>query len=307
MRYTRQCITVMLLLRFIVVFSQNKGDMYRREGNLENAIEAYRNNFNKTPEDKNNTYNLACAFALIHQKDSAFKYLQKALINDNSLWVLADNDLLYLTDDKRWKLLEKSQLQKFQKYHTKLKKPKYAKELLRLIMKDQAYDYQFDMAKLYFMKNGKAPHWYYPLSLLKQETIKDNFSKMEDLIAQNGWPTYSSVGKIAADGPLLVINHHEKEAIRVKYLPRIKKACLETEGSCVEYAKIQDRVLVHTGKKQRYGMQFEYDENRNLVPLPIESPEYIDQRRKKIGLEPIKEYLKRKINYNWKVIQKESN
>lgn len=296
-----------LFIMFISLGSlaQNKGDRYRREGDLEKAIEAYKIEYAKNPEAKNNTYNLACAYALMYQKDNAFHYLSLALKNDNSLWALADNDLLSLTTDSRWKSVENQQLDKYQKSNMKLRKPEYAKQLLRLIMKDQALDYQLDMAKQYFMKNGKAPHWYYPIAKMKEEIGGGNFSKMEQLIAKNGWPTYATVGKLAADGPLLVINHHPKEEIRIKYLSKIREACLQQQGSCMEYAKIQDRILVNTGKPQLYGMQFRYNESRTLIPFPVKDPEYVDQRRKAIGLVPLKQYLKRKINYEWKVAQKE--
>jgi len=92
--------------------------------------------------------------------------------------------------------------------------------------------------------------------------------------------------------------------VRVKYLERVKTACLTNEGSCMEYAKINDRILVNTNQLQDFGMQFRYDKNRDMEPFPIKDPEYVDQRRAAIGLEPLKEYLKRKINYDWTVEQK---
>ena len=130
--------------------AQSKGDTFRKEGDLEKAIEAYKIEFAKNPEAKNNTYNLACAYALMYQKDSAFHYLNLALKNDNSLWALADNDLLSLPTDSRWGLVEKQQLDKYQKSNMKLRKPEYAKQLLRLIMKDQALDYQIGYGKTVF-------------------------------------------------------------------------------------------------------------------------------------------------------------
>jgi len=127
---------------------------------------------------------------------------------------------------------------------------------------------------------------------------------MQQLLEEYGWPKYSTVGKLAADAPLLVINHHESDSVRIKYLSQIKQSCLEKEGSCMEFAKIQDRILVNNNKPQIYGMQFRYNAKRNLEPFPIIDPEYVDKRRKIIGLESLKYYLKRKINYDWKVIQK---
>lgn len=297
----RKSLVVVLMLLSISMLSQNRGDVFRNEGELEKAIEAYKISLKKDGDNYNNTYNLACAYALLYKKDSAFHYLNKALKNSSSLWALADNDLLSLVNDKRWSRVEEEQLSKYQKGKVKLKKPKYAKQLLRLIMKDQSLDYQLDMAKRYYMKKGKAPHWYYPIAQMKKEITYGNFATMEKLIVEKGWPTYEMVGKLAADGPLLIINHHKEEAIRVKYLPRIKQACLKGEGSCIEYAKIQDRILVNTGKLQLYGMQFRYNNKRELEPFPIQEPKRVEERRKKIGLEPLKKYLKRKINYDWKI------
>ena len=279
-------------------------DQLRKDGNLEAAIEAYKIEYAKSPENWRNTYDLACAYALTFQIDSAYYYLDIALKNDHSLWALADTDLFALIDDKRWTSVENEQIRKFQEKNDPLKQPEYTKKLLRLILKDQALDYYIDQAKSYFMKQGKAPQWYYPIGAFKQQIAAENYGIMQDLIVEYGWPKYSTVGKIAADAPLLIINHHESDSVRIKYLSLVKQSCLENEGSCMEYAKIQDRILVNANKPQIYGMQFRYDENRNLEPFPIVDPEYVDQRRKEIGLESLKDYLKRKINYDWIVVQK---
>ncbi len=297
---------VSILFMSFVYGQKSEGDILRKDGDLNSAIEAYKKEFVSNPSNSKNVYNLACAYALTYiQKDSAFHYLDIALKNDYSLWVLADNDLISLTSDVCWKDIEVQQLKKYNKKNGELKQPEYAIQLLQLIMKDQALDYQMDLAKTYFMKNGKAPHWYYPIAQMKQDIASDNFNKMDSLISKYGWPTYSAVGKLAADAPLLIINHHESDEIRKKYLNKIKDACINQEGSCMEYAKIQDRILVNSNQLQIYGMQFRYNDKRILEPFPIENPEFVDQRRSKIGLEPLKIYLKRKINYDWNVAQKE--
>ena len=297
---------VSILFMSFVYGQKSEGDILRKEGALDDAIKAYKKDFIKSPENSKNTYNLACAFALTYiQKDSAFHYLDIALKNDYSLWALADNDLISLASDVRWKDIEALQLKKYQEKNGQLKQPEYAIKLLRLIIKDQALDYQMDLAKTYFMKNGKAPHWYYPIAQMKQDIASNNFNKMDSLILKYGWPTYSSVGKLSADAPLLIINHHESDEVRKKYLEKIKNACMNQEGSCMEYAKIQDRILVNSNQLQIYGMQFRYNDKRILEPFPIENPEFVDHRRSKIGLEPLKEYLKRKINYDWNIVQKE--
>jgi hypothetical protein len=52
-----------------------------------------------------------------------------------------------------------------------------------------------------------------------------------------------------------------------------------------------DRVLVHRGKPQRYGSQFDFAGGR-LVPAPIEDLPGLDARRAAIGLMPMAEYAR---------------
>lgn len=300
--------TLFLILLFHTVslgqVSDSSADALREEGRLEAALEVHKMMFIKYPNDRKNTYDLARTYALLFRKDSAYHYLSIALKDDTSLWALADSDLYALTEDARWTEIENEQMERFQKHNKKITQPEYAKQLLRIILKDQAMDYYIDQAKKHFMKEGNAPQWYYPIGAFKQQIGKENYVTITKLIEEYGWPIYSTVGELAADAPLLVINHHESEAVRKKYLAQIKDACLEKEGSCMEFAKIQDRILVNENQPQIYGMQFRYNTQRNLEPFPIINPEQVDQRRKEIGLEPLKDYLKRKINYNWTVKQK---
>lgn len=53
----------------------SKGDNLRQDGNLEEALEAYKTDFYNGSKNSKNTYNLACAYALTFQKDSAYHYL----------------------------------------------------------------------------------------------------------------------------------------------------------------------------------------------------------------------------------------
>ena len=92
--------------------AQNNGDALRRKGDLEGAIKTYKKELKISKDTYKNNYNIACIYAIMYQKDSAFKYLNLALNNNNSLWSLADNDLFSLTDDARWLTIEKAQLEK---------------------------------------------------------------------------------------------------------------------------------------------------------------------------------------------------
>ena len=53
-------------------------------------------------------------------------------------------------------------------------------------------------------------------------------------------------------------------------------------------ALMKDRALMYEGKPQIYGSQVSNGELHELF-----EPEYVNQRRAKIGMEPIEEYLQR--------------
>jgi len=215
MKYTVIIYGLMLVGHFAMAQPPNsKAGKLRNEGRLSEAIEVYKSDFDKSPDNWRNTYDLACAYALTYQIDSAFSYLRIALKNDKSLWTLADTDLLALHEDPRWTEIENTQIEKIQASETPMKAPAYAKELLQMITKDQALDYYVDQAKSYYMKEGSMPFWYYPLGAQKQKIGSENFAHMKELIAAHGWKKYSNVGKLAADAPLLVINHHENDSVR---------------------------------------------------------------------------------------------
>jgi hypothetical protein len=58
----------------------------------------------------------------------------------------------------------------------------------------------------------------------------------------------------------------------------------------IDIAYLTDRVLVARGRPQVYGTQCEEVDGR-FQPRACIEPEALDQRRKEVGLQPIKEYL----------------
>jgi len=50
---------------------------------------------------------------------------------------------------------------------------------------------------------------------------------------------------------------------------------------------LTDRIRVLEGRPQVYGTQFDWDENGEISPLPIEDAARVDQRRGQVGLEAL--------------------
>lgn len=294
----------MITLLSINIYAQKNGDYYKNIGNLDSAMYAYGAAFFQNSTDTENAYELSRTLSLMGMVDTAFYFLEASLLNNNSLMPLADSELYFLSSHPKWKKIQGQQLEKFQKENGSIKNPEYALKLISLIQKDQAFNYHQQQAFSFYQENGRGPHWLYPILTIKGQNVQTNFNEVEEMLKKHGWPTYSEVGELAADAPLLIINHMEDQAIQNKYLPQIKEACLTGQGNCMEYAKIQDEILLSQGKPQEYGMQFRMNKNRMREPYPIRDPEKVDQRRLAIGLEPLKTYLKSKIDYDFDVEQK---
>jgi len=58
-----------------------------------------------------------------------------------------------------------------------------------------------------------------------------------------------------------------------------------------DIAYLTDRVLVGEGKEQVYGTQLRTNEKGELELSPLFEPATVDQRRQRMGLGPLKEYM----------------
>ena len=90
-------ISISLFIFSSILNSQKKGNELRDIGELEKAIKAYKKEIKIAGSNYERNYNLACIYAIMYKKDSAFHYLNIALKNHKTLWPLSDNDL-YLVD-----------------------------------------------------------------------------------------------------------------------------------------------------------------------------------------------------------------
>jgi tetratricopeptide (TPR) repeat protein len=86
------------------------GDAYTKRGDYERGLEIDRRLAALCPNDSLVLYNLACSLALTHQKDEAFRALERAIALGyrDVRWLQRDDDLKPLRDDPRFeKLIQK--------------------------------------------------------------------------------------------------------------------------------------------------------------------------------------------------------
>lgn len=108
-------------------------------------------------------------------------------------------------------------------------------------------------------------------------------ARIHRIINQYGYPTSKLVGKKGIFYFFLLIQHQD-------YDLELQKNCLKyCDFAKKEQAYLTDRVLLHEGKKQMYGTQFQRDIKHNrIISQPIGDKKNVDARRKKIGLKPLK-------------------
>lgn len=275
-------------------------DSLREAGDLEEAIKEYSRVYKTEPENKGNTYNYACALTLDKQIDSAFHYLNIAVEKDTSVVALTDPDFYYLIKDERWKALEDKLIERVEAKFGKYENLELSKELWNMKLKDQAFYYQIKIADA---KLGYASPISKALWELKHIINQKNVNRLEEIIAEHGYPKRSVVKGNAASAVFLIIQHADIE-VQKKYLPMMKEAANNGEARWSSLALLIDRTNLREGNKQIYGSQIFRNEDGSFEVKDLEEPEYVNQRRAEVGLGPIEDYVKH-WGIKWDVEQKE--
>jgi len=127
-----------------------------------------------------------------------------------------------------------------------------------------------------------------------QEEVKtvdaENLARIEAVIKEHGWPGRELVGVKGAGAVWTVIQHSSLE-VQKRYIGLMTKAADAGDLEWALVATTIDRIRVREGKPQVYGTQFK-EANGAMVPEPIEDREHVDERRAKVGLQPLAEYQK---------------
>lgn len=300
----------MILSCFHIATGQSlrkEADSLKRLGFLMPSLMKYGELLIQQPS-KENAYNLAANTALLwtsQMRDTSFYFLSHALLTDSTLEVLYDPEFLSLIDDPRWKNIEDEQIKKYEAKNGPIPNQSFAKELFRMIIKDQGFMYAGNIERRKYMQNGgyfSSPA-IFPVLAMEEKNGMENQKRLLGLLDQYGWPTSSKVTEYAAAGAALIINHSSYD-LRAKYFPMLEAAFMKGEAQPLRYAKMKDRLLVEEGKMQLFGTQIKF-ENMQREPFPIADPEFVDKRRKEIGLGPLSPYLKERFDITWEVKQKE--
>lgn len=118
----------------------------------------------------------------------------------------------------------------------------------------------------------------------------DNAKELNLIMEKIGFPTTDKVGKEASNAAWLIIQHAIGQPDFMKKSARLLEiAVKEKKADPKGLAYLTDRIAVFEGKPQRYGTQFDWDENGEMKPDRVDDPAKVNQRRRALGLNTLEE------------------
>jgi hypothetical protein len=293
--------TLSIQAQYFEEFIKN-GDSFYDEKNFAKSAKEYDKAFELEEGSASQYYNAACSWSLAGDSIHSIEYLN---LSADKGWkdlkhIKRDKDLTSLHTIKGWdSVLEKVQAN-LEEYEKDFDKP-LKNQLEQIYVRDQTLRQLYRDAEDKFGRDSDEMKYFWQL-VSEQDSL--NELEVISIIDKRGWVGKSLVGSQANMTLWLVIQHAPIET-QEKYLPLLKESVLAGESKGSHLALLEDRIQMRNGKPQTYGSQITRDEKTGeQIVYEIWEPEYVNQRRKKIGLSNIEDYIKT-WNIVWIVKQKE--
>lgn len=155
-----------------------------------------------------------------------------------------------------------------------------AQEIIKLKDQDLAY-------RSRLLREGKLGEGYHPE--MARVHLR-NAEALDAIIASAGYPTPDKVGEEASEAAWLIIQHAIASPQFMRKCRRLlAEAVREGKSDPKHLAYLTDRIAMLEGKPQRYGTQFDWDENGMLSPSYFDDLNAVNRRRKALGFGTLEE------------------
>lgn len=155
-------------------------------------------------------------------------------------------------------------------------------ELLQLLAEDQQGR---DSGALALAANDTG----YIFRMMRADSARTR--RLKAIIDEHGWPGPDKVDNDGVSAAFLLLQHSPDSAFQERLLPVLEREAQAGRMRPADVALLTDRVLVRSGKPQRYGSQFKMQVGK-MIAEPIEDLDGLDARRAAVGLPPMAEYVK---------------
>lgn len=275
------------------------GDSLKELGLNRKAADYYVQGFNlfKDVHPKSNwnqeAYKIAQVFGLLNDFDSVRYYLKYSVFYDSAaFW---QDTSFYSFNHSQREILDKMVIASRDEL-TKILKVDvlnveipliaskntiiWARQLDSILEEDQKYRKLLERKELDIT-----------LSNYMRITDSSNLKWMMDFIAKNGWPGNAVVGQRRTSTAFLIFQHAPFD-IQLKYYALLENAYKTGNLLAPDFALFQDRVSNSKNGYQIYGSQVAVIGNGKYKLYPIIDEKNVNERRKKMRMGPLEEYLK---------------
>ena len=125
-----------------------------------------------------------------------------------------------------------------------------------------------------------------------REVHERNVARLEAFVTAHGWPGLHFVDRDGAEAAWRIAQH----AIA---MPQFQRRCLKLLQAAVSRgdadaqhaAYLDDRIAYNERRPQKYGTQFDWDENGRMSPYTVDDDKAVDRRRRALGMTPFGEHI----------------
>lgn len=262
-------------------------DLYSA-GEYKAAADAYTKAFRAAPAVPEDRYSAACAWARAGMPDSALRHLQHLANRDNFTGIRqlqSDSDLVSLHTDTRWATLL-AQVGRNSQSATDAFNKSLSLRLDSMYNRDQAPRRELEATIEKFGPTSSSAKMA-AAKIKRSDSV--NIREVAAIIDQYGWPGPAMVGDDGSAAAFLVMQHADLKT-QDKYLPLMRKAVKDGKAQASDLAILEDRVALGHGRRQTYGTQVGTGTNGKFV-FPLADPDHVDERRARMGLGTIADYL----------------
>ncbi|MFK7951921.1 MAG: DUF6624 domain-containing protein [Ekhidna sp.] len=169
-----------------------------------------------------------------------------------------------------------------------------------IFMKDQTFRKIYLEAEKKLGRTSPEMEYFWEIVEAQDKVLEE---EVVQIIENYGWLGISQVGRLANTTIWAVLQHGSVDSKR-KYAHLLKASVLKNESQPIMYARLIDRMRINSDQLQVYGTQVDNNSFDKPTFFDIERPQFVNQRRKKIGLPKLEDYA-RQNGIEWSVIQKE--
>ena len=125
-----------------------------------------------------------------------------------------------------------------------------------------------------------------------REVHERNAAVLEEFLTAQCWPGFHLVGRDGAEAAWRIAQHAiGRPAFQRRCLKLLRAAVGRGDADAKHAAYLEDRIAFNERRPQKYGTQFDWDENGEMSPHAVDDFKAVDRRRRTLGMTPFAEHI----------------